>query len=80
MLVRVAAFFGSEVVLGSLHVGWLLAGVAAFLGSEVVLTPFDSLFGSLHVRCEKIERQKKMIQTFQQSFDLHTHTCLAGVI
>ena len=59
MLVGVAAFFGSEVVLGSLHVGWLLAGVAPFLGSEVVLTPFDSFFGSPHAQCEKNERQKK---------------------
>ena len=36
VLVGVAAFLGSDVVLapfGSLHVGWVLVGVAAFLGS-----------------------------------------------
>ena len=49
MLVGVAAFLGSEVVLspvvsGCLPLcgGWVLVGVAAFLGSEVVLSPVVS--------------------------------------
>ena len=48
VLVGVAAFLGSAVVLAPLAPimwGWVLVGVAAFLGSEMVLAPF----GSLHV-------------------------------
>ena len=48
VLVGVAAFFGSEMVLASLARfmwGTMLVGVAGFLGSEVVL----ARFGSLHV-------------------------------
>ena len=42
VLVGVATFFGSEVVLvpfGSLHAGWVLVDVAAVLGCEAVSAP-----------------------------------------
>ena len=56
VLVGVAAFFGSEVVLGSLHVEVIVSWCGRLLG---LWTGLGSLwlplapFGSLHVRCER---------------------------
>lgn len=84
MLVGVATFFGSEVVLapfGYLLVGWVLVGVAAVLGSEAVLAPcaFPFMCSAKEQMSAKIKVHSNPLQTICRNHSFPSEFTLFGV-